>query len=85
MTVVLDFFKNYGPIITFLIGITGLGLGLFYFLKNKKQKKLEYVISNKTPLFNQLHSKMKIFFNDQQIKEDTEYHERVLNIIQERF
>ncbi|PEY71443.1 hypothetical protein [Bacillus thuringiensis] len=70
MTGVLDFFKNYGPIITFLIGITGLGLGLFYFLKNRKQKKLEYVISNKTPLFNQLHSKMKIFFNDQQIKED---------------
>ncbi|PFI27074.1 hypothetical protein COI53_25590 [Bacillus thuringiensis] len=42
---------------------------MFYFLKNRKQKKLEYVIINKTPLFNQLHSKMKIFFNDQQIKE----------------
>lgn len=70
MTGVLDFFKTYGPIITFLMSITGIGLGLFYFLKNRKQKKLEYVISNKTPLFNQLHSKMKIFFNDQQVKED---------------
>ncbi|PGR32566.1 hypothetical protein COC64_24050 [Bacillus cereus] len=70
MKEVLDFFKNYGTIISTIIGITGIGLGLFYFLKNRKQKKLEYVISNKTPLFNQLHSKMKIYFDDQEIKED---------------
>ncbi|HEF1900578.1 hypothetical protein ACTFSP_23875 [Bacillus cereus group sp. MYBK108-2] len=70
MTGVVDFFKNYGPIIAFLMSIIAVGSSLFYFLKNRKQKKLEYVIINKTPLFNQLHSKMKIFFNDQQIKED---------------
>ncbi|MGH1288368.1 hypothetical protein [Bacillus toyonensis] len=70
MNEAVDFFKSYGPIITFMIGITGLGTSLFYFLKNRKQKKLEYVISNKTALFNQLHSKIKIFFNEQEIKED---------------
>ncbi|MEK4599166.1 hypothetical protein [Bacillus sp. FSL R9-9497] len=70
MNEVVEFFKSYGPIITFIIGITGLGTSLFYFLKNRKQKKLEYVISNKTALFNQLHSKIKIFFNEQEIKED---------------
>ncbi|HFJ9506652.1 MULTISPECIES: hypothetical protein [Bacillus cereus group] len=69
MNEVVEFFRNYGPIIMFIIGITGLGTSLFYFLKNRKRKRLEYVILNKTPLFNQLHSKMKIYFNNQEIKE----------------
>ncbi|PFZ43658.1 hypothetical protein COL77_11090 [Bacillus wiedmannii] len=70
MTEVVEFLKNYGIVFSIIIGITGLGLGFFYFLKGRKEKKLEYVISSKTPLFNQLHSKMKIYFNDQEIKDD---------------
>lgn len=67
MNEAVDFFKNFASII---IGISGLGAGLFYFLKNRKRKILEYVISNKTALFNKLHSKIKIFFNEQEINKD---------------
>ncbi|MGX5552468.1 hypothetical protein [Bacillus cereus] len=70
MDSVLAFFKIYGPIISVFLTITGLGAGLYYFIKNKKYKKLEYVISSKTALFNQLHSKIKIFFEEQEIKEN---------------
>ncbi|WP_241139329.1 hypothetical protein [Bacillus mycoides] len=70
MDSVLEFFKNYGSVISTVLAITGLGAGLYYFIKNKKYKKLEYVISNKTALFNQLHSKIKIFFEEQEIKEN---------------
>lgn len=70
MTEVVAFFKDYGPLFAFCIGIASLCAGLYYFLKNKKEKKMEYFISNKTPLFNQLHSKIKIFFNEQEINEN---------------
>ncbi|WP_220775587.1 hypothetical protein [Bacillus sp. BML-BC060] len=67
---VVDFFKDYGPISAFIMGLTGIILSSFFFLKNRKHKKLEYIISNKTALFNKLHSKIKIFFNEQEITED---------------
>lgn len=38
MNEVVEFFKSYGPIITFIIGITGLGTSLFYFLKIENKK-----------------------------------------------
>ncbi|PEP60399.1 MULTISPECIES: hypothetical protein [Bacillus] len=70
MDKVVEFFKTYGSMISIAGTIAGLGAGLFYFIKSKKYKKLEYVISNKTALFNQLHSKIKIFFEEQEIKEN---------------
>ncbi|MED0987922.1 hypothetical protein [Bacillus paramycoides] len=66
----LEFFKNYGSVISVVLTMTGLAAGLYYFIKNKKYKKLEYVISNKTALFNQLHSKIKIFFEEQEVNEN---------------
>ncbi|PFU61945.1 hypothetical protein [Bacillus thuringiensis] len=70
MKEVVDFLRDYGIIFSIIIAITGISLGFFYYLKGKKLKKLEYVITNKTPLFNQLHSKMKIYFDNKEIKED---------------
>ncbi|HFR4151536.1 TPA: hypothetical protein ACHVJ6_005540 [Bacillus cereus] len=70
MSVVVAFFKEYGPIMTFLVSVTGVGAGLIYYLKNKKIKKLEYLVTNTTPIFNQLHSKMKIYFDEKEVKEN---------------
>ncbi|MGE8057340.1 hypothetical protein ACQKOD_26340 [Bacillus mycoides] len=62
----IEFLRQNAPLLTLI----SIGLTIYIYLKNKKKKELSYQELSSTPLIKKLHNKVRIYVDDQEIKED---------------
>ncbi|EMA6342832.1 hypothetical protein ACH0R4_RS05175 [Bacillus cytotoxicus] len=66
MLVFIDFIKQN----VFLLTIVSICLSIYFYRKNKKKKELSYQEVSATPLITQLHNKVSIYIDDEEIKQN---------------
>ncbi|MDA2236431.1 hypothetical protein PDM89_25900 [Bacillus cereus] len=62
----LDFLKQNA----FLLTIVSISLSIYFYRKNKKKKELSYQEVSTAPLIKQLHNKVSVYIDDEEIKQN---------------